>query len=104
MEKRIELKFDNTISRISGNPFGQRIYNEQVKSYIDDLTKSEVRYIIVFPPQIQYVGSSFVQGFIRDICMKIKKERFYEYFDIDGSDSLQKEFKEGLFDSWNGKQ
>lgn len=98
MEKKINIKFDNTIVRISGNQYGQNIYEEFVEPYIPELLEKKEKYIIVFPQNIEYIGSSFIQGFMKKICMKIKKERFYEYFEIEGSDKLIKDFKEGLFE------
>ncbi len=60
MSTKICLTFDKTLVALAGNPFGQRTFDEQVKSKIDDSDD----ITIVFPPQIIKIASSFVQGFM----------------------------------------
>lgn len=93
--KKINLKFDNTITRIAGNDYGKEVYKKQVEPYITDIMNN--KYEIIFPNNIMAVANSFVQGFIFEISKKIIPELFYEYFDIVGTDTLKNDFREGLF-------
>ncbi|MBF1051028.1 MAG: hypothetical protein HXL16_02370 [Peptostreptococcaceae bacterium] len=95
--KRINLKFDNTINRIAGNDYGKEIYNTQVKPIIKESLGIE-KYEIFFPETIIAVANSFVQGFISDISKYIVPELFYNYFSIEGSEELKKDFMEGIID------
>ncbi|MCH5209814.1 MAG: DUF4325 domain-containing protein [Oscillospiraceae bacterium] len=59
----ITLNFPKTLSGIAGYPYGEQVYNEQVKELIDwneDIT-------IIFPNHITLVAISFVQGFFNDM-------------------------------------
>ena len=56
----INLKFKNTTVALAGNPYGRKVFNEQVKPYIHETDDS---IIIALPSQISYVTSSFIQGF-----------------------------------------
>lgn len=69
--KTVILKFDNSVTRLAGNPYGKSIYESQVKdSYNDYLEK----LTIVFPNNIEKVASSFVQGFFSELVLKIGYE------------------------------
>ena len=76
-ESQILLKFeDKSIIKISGFPFGMKIYNEQTKGKID----FDNRNIINFPAHIDYVGSSFIQGFIASIFEQMdSRDKFLDY-------------------------
>ncbi len=56
----INLKFKNTIVALAGNPYGRKVFNEQVKP---NLNETDDSITIVIPHQISYVTSSFIQGF-----------------------------------------
>ena len=60
---RIELIFAKADISLAGFPYGKEVYEEQVKEKIDisDITE------IVFPERIEYIASSFVQGFFSEI-------------------------------------
>lgn len=94
--KKINLEFNKTITRIAGNDLGKKTYNEQVKPNLKTPINSG-KYEIVFPDNIVAVANSFVQGFIFEISKEIIPERFYNYFNIEGSESLKEDFKEGLY-------
>lgn len=64
---RIELQFGKAVTRLAGNEYGRKIYNEQVKDKIDFSTKTQ----IVFPDQIISIASSFIQGFFDEIIANI---------------------------------
>ena len=57
---KINLTFPKNINRLTGNPFGQKIFNQQAKSKITYSEKVE----IVFPDQIIMSSSSFIQGLV----------------------------------------
>lgn len=59
MMTKINLEFSKSETRLAGFPYGETIYNDQVKGNISFDDKIE----IVFPDQIEKVASSFVQGF-----------------------------------------
>jgi hypothetical protein len=63
MENKVELKFDKTVTRLAGNPYGRLVYEEQVKGKVDF---GKTVYI-TFPDEIIYIASSFVQGFFDEI-------------------------------------
>jgi len=67
MNNEIKLKFDKTVTRLAGNPYGRLVYEEQVKGKVD---YNKVVYI-TFPDEIIYIASSFVQGFFDEIIKKV---------------------------------
>lgn len=68
MMNRVELQFDKYDVILGGNPYGKKIYNEQVKDIID---LTQPTFTIVFPPQVEQLTSSFIQGFFADIKQRI---------------------------------
>lgn len=65
--KTIYLQFSKTVTRLAGNEYGRKVYEEQVKSIIDFSCKTQ----IVFPEHIISVASSFVQGFFDEIVARV---------------------------------
>ena len=55
----IELKVNSSLIALAGNPFGKKIFNDQVKPQLTE----EKDYCIVFPNHIQKIASSFIEGF-----------------------------------------
>ena len=56
----INLEFKRSTVALAGNPYGRKVFSEQVEpklGKIDDVVT------IVFPEQISFITSSFVQGF-----------------------------------------
>ncbi len=90
---RIELKFENGLSRLAGNIFGEKIFREQVKDYIDYKNK----IIIKFPEYIKDVAISFVQGFTNEILKNIDKSEFREYFEIEGNEKVVNKFIKSIY-------
>ena len=58
--KTVDLKFKKSTVALAGNPYGKNIFNDQVLPKIGDV---DDEITISFPSQIQYVTSSFIQGF-----------------------------------------
>ena len=54
---------DGTLTKLAGYPYGYNLFESQVKGKID-LTRP---FEIVFPAQIDYLASSFIQGFFGEI-------------------------------------
>lgn len=75
----IKLEFDKTTSRLSGNPFGKKVYSEQVEKQYKDYTE---QLILVFPDHIKNVASSFVQGFFTLLVAEIGYEGINEMVTI----------------------
>lgn len=63
----IYLEFPKSETGLAGFPYGETVYNEQVKDKISFEDKIE----IVFPEHIEKVASSFVQGFFAAIVAAI---------------------------------
>lgn len=89
---KIELKFDNDMTRLAGNPFGREIYNEQVKDRLD----MNAYNIIIFPESIVGIASSFVQGFFSDIVNKIGLYEFNNKIQIIANEKVEKKIKLSL--------
>lgn len=66
----IKLEFDKTITRLAGFPYGEAVYNEQVKGHVD----FSGPVTIEFPEQIVKIASSFVQGFFKEIIYEVGVE------------------------------
>lgn len=79
MENRIDLKFDKLVRDLTGNPFGRKVFNEQVKPSL----KNDVLNVIVIPEEINDVGSSFVQGIYFALSEKYGKEKALNIMQID---------------------
>mgnify|MGYP003306632411 CR=1 FL=1 len=67
MEKKINLVFDKTTTRLAGYNYGIEVYKNQVEPLID--MSSDIIYI-TFPKEIVKIASSFVQGFFNVIIKK----------------------------------
>lgn len=80
--KTITLKFDNTITRLAGNPYGKKIYEDQIK---DNYTDYSEKLLITFPNNIEKVASSFVQGFFSYLVSEIGYEGIDENISIKAS-------------------
>lgn len=63
----IKLDFPKSETRLAGFPYGEAVFNEQVK----DIILYEDTVEINFPNQIEKVASSFVQGFFSAIVSEI---------------------------------
>lgn len=56
----INLQFKKTTVALAGNPYGRKIFTEQVEPKLGNVDEPVT---IVFPEQISFITSSFVQGF-----------------------------------------
>ncbi|MDD3187027.1 MAG: hypothetical protein PHD02_00955 [Bacilli bacterium] len=85
--KIIKLEFEKTLTRLAGNPFGVKVFSEQVESNIDwnELNK------IIFPEQINRIAISFIQGFAKEILKRIDKNDIEKVFDFEVSSEELKE-------------
>lgn len=63
MGQSINLLFDKSITKLSGNKLGRKIYDEQIKGKIDLNSHTE----LVFPDYIDFLASSFIQGLFYEI-------------------------------------
>ena len=88
----IELKFDKTITSLAGNPYGRKVFQEQVKKKIDYSDQC----IIVFPEQIVRIASSFVQGFFKEIVDSIGLSNFDNQIIIKGNKRVIESIKENI--------
>lgn len=93
MKNVIKLEFEGTITGLAGNPYGKRIYNEQVKDKID----LSHPVVIEFPDQIEEVASSFSQGFFDELISKwgltkvinnVSIKSIYDYLEKNIKDDL----------------
>ncbi len=89
MKKEIKLFFkDKTITGLAGFPYGQEIYDEQVKNVFE----VEKKNIIIFPEQIERVAISFFQGFTKELLEAYGKEKMLNMIEIKGNEKVVKKF------------
>lgn len=93
MENIIELRFNNTITRLAGNAFGKSTYTNQVK---DKINYDHIN-IIIIPNYIEDIAISFVQGFTDEIFEEISKDEFDKYFIIKANDKIVNKFKKSVY-------
>lgn len=67
MDNKVILHLKNDTISLAGYEYGKQIYEAQVKDKID-INKE---FYIEIPSNIQFVASSFVQGFFSEIIEKI---------------------------------
>lgn len=67
MKNYFKLKFDKTITRLAGYPYGESVFEEQIAKKID---YSSLPIKIEFPDNIVRSGSSFTQGFFKVFISK----------------------------------
>lgn len=79
--ERIELSIPKDITKLAGNSYGVKIYNEQVK----DKYVIKDGCVIVFPKQIDRVASSFIQGFFSDIMNTMGYTAIGERIEVESS-------------------
>lgn len=90
MDNKINLNFNKTLSSIAGYDLGEKIYEEQVK----DLYKIDQKNIIVFPPEIERIAISFIQGFIDGLIKKRGYDKMLNEIEIQGNEKVVKRFNE----------
>lgn len=93
MDNRVILKIeDNTISRLAGNQYGRKLYDEQVKKYFSPGEE----LIIVFPETIKDVAVSFIQGFFKEIVDTIGLQKASAQIKIEGTERVKARIGENL--------
>lgn len=77
-ENIIELEFKSTLTDLSGNRLGDKVYDTQVSDKIDVERKNIVR----FPATVEYVGSSFIEGMYKKLGEKYGKKKAAEIMEM----------------------
>ncbi len=67
MKNYFKLKFDKTVTRLAGYPYGESVFKEQIAGRVD---YSDLPIKIEFPDNIIRSGSSFTQGFFKVFISK----------------------------------
>ena len=92
-EIRIELKYNPSISVISGRPTGLECYMNQMKNIVETNINTEgIKFIIVFPECIKLISGSCLLGMFEEINNMVGisgiKEKFA--FESNTGDELEK--------------
>ena len=82
--EKIEFKFDNVISVLSGNDFGRETFKKQMKGKFDMNKVNE----LVFPDKIDVISSSFVQGLFSEFLNKYTPDEIASHISIGNTDHL----------------
>ena len=78
-EQKVALEIrDRSLTKLAGNSYGRKLFSEQVDGKID----LDQPFTIEFPEQIDYLASSFIQGFFGNIYTEIGREGMEKNFDI----------------------
>ena len=76
---KIELKFGTSTKDLTGNNFGRKTFNIQVRPH----WKDDMLNIVVIPEEIEDIGSSFIQGIYTDLKEAYGKGKALEYMKLD---------------------
>lgn len=93
MAKNIKLEFNGAITRLAGNPYGKKVYEEQVKNIFDFNDKN----VIIFPNTIEDIAISFVQGFISEILEKIDRDMLFDHIEIEATEKVKDKFFKSVY-------
>ena len=85
--QRIILNIPKDLTKLAGNPFGQKIYQE-IKNEID----LNNQIVFVLPDRIDRVASSFVQGFFDELYLQLGYNGINEKIDFETTIEGFKEF------------
>jgi hypothetical protein len=78
-EQKVALEIrDRSLTKLAGNSYGRKLFSEQVDGKIN----LDQPFTIEFPEQIDYLASSFIQGFFGKIYTEIGREGMEKNFDI----------------------
>ena len=78
-EQKVALEIrDRSLTKLAGNSYDRKLFSEQVDGKID----LDQPFTIEFPEQIDYLASSFIQGFFGKIYTEIGREGMEKNFDI----------------------
>ena len=85
----IQLEFKKSVIALAGNPYGKQVFQEQVQSVLDsrcidveNMATTDEKIEIVFPDQITYATSSFIQGFFDYWLTTIGYDMVHEIIEI----------------------
>ena len=73
----LEIK-DRSLTKLAGNSYGRKLFDAQVDGHIN----LREPFTIVFPEQIDYLASSFIQGFFFFFYTEIGREGMEKNFDV----------------------
>lgn len=82
--EKIEFKFDEAITVLSGNDFGRDTYKVQMSGKFDMDKENE----LVFPNRIDVISSSFVQGLFSEFLNKYTPDEIASHIKIENADHL----------------
>jgi len=88
MENRIIISGIGSVSRLSGNKYGQSVYTEQIEPKFDESCKN----VLVFPNSIEWVAISFIEGMLSKLPNEIPRKDFFKFFSVEGKDSVINKF------------
>ena len=91
MSNSVSLVFNKTITKLAGFPYGESVYETQIKDKVDLFQP----YKIVFPSNIERVASSFVQGLFSEIVKAIG------YQGVENNIEIETANKELTADIWD---
>lgn len=87
----VELEFKKSLSALAGYLYGEDIYVKQVENKVSNMTPGD-RIVIKIPSHIEYLASSFVQGFFSKLIEKIGFTGIEKYVDIESdNENITKE-------------
>ena len=91
MSNSVSLVFNKTITKLAGFPYGESVYETQIKDKVDLFQPCK----IVFPSNIEKVASSFVQGLFSEIVKAIG------YQGVENNIEIETANKELTADIWD---
>lgn len=91
MSNSVSLVFNKTITKLAGFPYGESVYEAQIKDKVDLFQPCK----IVFPSNIERVASSFVQGLFSEIVKAIG------YQGVENNIEIETANKELTADIWD---
>ena len=85
--QKIFINVPKDLTKLAGNPFGQKVYAE-IKDQID----FDNDIVFVLPDSIDRVASSFVQGFFSELFLKLGYKGISEKIDFETTIQNFKDF------------
>ncbi len=67
MNNHFTVELDKTITKLAGYDLGVSVFENQIKNKVDYMNIITIE----FPPRINSIASSFIQGFFKDIVEEI---------------------------------
>jgi len=85
----INLSFKKSTIALAGNPYGKKVFSEQVEPKLGGV---DDEVTIVFPEQISFITSSFVQGFFDYWLQTMSIDEIRRKIIIESSNDRVKEY------------